>query len=58
MRLNIKQRDARWYEKKHQWFAWFPVRLESGEVAWLEWVERVDEDPLYDVIKWTYRACR
>ena len=27
----------------HSWFAWHPVRLESGECAWLEWVERRGE---------------
>lgn len=24
----------------HRWFAWFPVEVEEGEVAWLEWVCR------------------
>lgn len=29
-------------------FAWLPVRLEEGGIAWLSWVEReVDEAPLH-----------
>lgn len=24
----------------HEWFAWHPVRLESGERVWLQTVER------------------
>lgn len=24
----------------HPWFAWFPVRVESGAVVWMRWVER------------------
>lgn len=26
----------RWYK----WFAWRPVRLDGGKVAWMRWVER------------------
>lgn len=22
------------------WLAWYPVRIEGGQTAWLEWVER------------------
>lgn len=40
-----------WLEKKKQqaigpsehwrsWIAWYPVRIEKGKTAWLEWVER------------------
>lgn len=31
-------KPARW--KWHRWFAWRPVRLQSGEFAWMETVER------------------
>jgi hypothetical protein len=24
----------------HPWFAWRPVRVDSGDCRWLEWVER------------------
>lgn len=47
--------DRYWYAKPHRWFAWFPVRVDSGEVVWLETVERVDRDTLHDLISWKYR---
>ena len=37
MKLGFKNPD--W----HSWFAWRPVRLQSGELVWLEWVERRPE---------------
>jgi hypothetical protein len=35
-----KQRVCRW----HHWFAWYPVKLLDGRVAWLETVERRESD--------------
>ena len=30
-------------ENWHYWFAWYPVRLDSDRVAWLQMVERKRE---------------
>ena len=27
-----------------EWFAWRPVRLDSGEWVWLDWVEKTTDD--------------
>ncbi|MDR5008266.1 hypothetical protein RGK87_04490 [Agrobacterium fabacearum] len=35
-RLELRDRFCVW----HRWFAWFPVRVSSGECVWLEYVER------------------
>ena len=31
-----RHHDGEW----HRWYAWHPVKLESGQCAWLETVER------------------
>lgn len=38
---NERRQDARnQFCKWHRWFAWFPVRVGSGDCRWLEHVER------------------
>ncbi len=43
---HLKARTERWKRKKarledwHYWFAWRPVRLNTGECCWLEKVRR------------------
>lgn len=50
MRFNVKRSTdiLDW----HCWFAWYPVRLEDGQVAWLEFVERSK----FGMSSWAYRA--
>ena len=31
-----KQRLENW----HRWFAWHPMVMPSGDLVWLEWIER------------------
>jgi hypothetical protein len=50
----------------HPWFAWRPVKVDSGECRWLEWIERrrkedfaVDSTPFlraFMFIEHEYRA--
>ncbi len=36
-----KPKIGAWY----RWFAWRPVRLESGGIAWMEYVKRRESYP-------------
>lgn len=46
MKLNItcryQKRCERYYRLSHwhKWFAWYPVRIDTWRIAWLETVER------------------
>ena len=40
-------------EKWHDWYAWHPVILTNGQVAWLETVRRRHSE-LYTHLKWVY----
>ena len=39
----------------HSWYAWHPVRLDSGTMCWLENVERTRPASDYRYV-WYYRA--
>ena len=47
-------------KKWHAWFAWYPVRLNESEVAWLEFVQRkgflVDRPQETPYWKWYYKG--
>lgn len=49
------QRDPFYYRKWGRWFAWRPVAVSDRKLAWLEFVERRDSEPLHDCIVWEYR---
>lgn len=43
MQLSCGRSWEEWHNARaqwHRWFAWRPVRLESGDCRWLEYVER------------------
>ena len=43
----------------HRWFAWHPVPLNCGRVAWLEWCQRKKLPKNYsDGRKWEYHNGR
>lgn len=46
----------RWEERTDIWFAWRPVDLEAGGIAWLENVERKTVHNVYDGWHYEYRA--
>ena len=59
MRFAWPKKSNSWMFSWHRWFAWFPVRLVCGDMAWLETVERIDLNPYgEDGIDWTYRGMR
>lgn len=35
-----REREKERYEKWHDWFAWYPVRLDDDRVVWLETIRR------------------
>ena len=46
-------------EKWHRWFAWYPVRVGSGDCRWLETVERIGKFHIWPGDchwTWEYRA--
>lgn len=48
-------------EAWHEWFAWFPVRVYSGDCRWLETVARkgvFNPDYSHYYWTWTYKALR
>jgi hypothetical protein len=50
-RLRRHQRLSHW----HTWFAWFPVRLQDNQCAWLERIERKGTlNPSWDEAWWSY----
>lgn len=51
----------------HDWYAWYPIFVESGECRWLENVQRkqqeeeiglIDAWATHSVFVWKYRACQ
>lgn len=50
MKAKANAHDGRW----HRWFAWRPVGLRSGQLAWLCFVERAWRET-YDNGYWVYR---
>jgi len=56
--MRFKSRQAKWREfhrrvnQWHLWFAWYPVplvgsdRRRTGQVAWLEYVARLEDSPI------------
>lgn len=58
MKLNCGLTFNERYEQKtnwHKWFAWYPVRIASGDCRWLEHVERKVDYLWGDVDKINYR---
>lgn len=54
----IKQERDAWIEKMdqwHDWFAWTPVSLQSGQAVWLETIERRGYLTTYNQLWWKYR---
>lgn len=57
--------EEKWEQRKqwHPWFAWRPVRVDSRDCRWLEWVERKGTEDVRSCgfassvyLRWTYRA--
>jgi len=44
------------YEIQHDWFAWHPVRLDTGRLVWLRCVSRWKLHPLSDWDYWIVDA--
>lgn len=38
-----------------KWFAWFPVKLENGDWAWLQYLERRHYESMFYERWWIYR---
>lgn len=44
--LSYKEKEDRLFKKAqplrkwHSWFAWWPIRVETGQCVWLEKIER------------------
>lgn len=61
IRFNLMVRKQRYRNRCshwHRWFAWYPVRLVTGEIVWLEAVQRRGDRWFaygFDNWDWEYR---
>lgn len=49
-----KEAKAEELENGVKWFAWYPVRISSYEIAWLEFVMRFGRRTYYSVDGYTF----
>jgi hypothetical protein len=46
-------------ERRHRWFAWYPVTLRNGRLVWLRFVERKwDNGDATGELHWRYRRAK